>query len=184
MSKDVKSNWKTLSGEVAYDNPWIRTEHHKVITPTGIEGIYGKVHLKNLAIGIIPLDSENNTWLVGQYRYPLNMYSWEIPMGGGPLNRPIIESARRELQEETGLRAFHWQQILEIHTSNCVTDEHGFVFVAKELEEGDTSFDETEQLDIHKLPFAEAYQMVLQGKITDSLSVAGILKVQLQFFNK
>lgn len=172
----IKNPWQKLSGKLIYDNPWIRVEEDQVINPSGGRGIYGKVHFKNKAIGIIPLDAHQNTWLVGQYRYPLDEYSWEIPMGGGPIEQDILGSAQRELKEETGLTAKHWTQIMRIHTSNSVTDEEGFIFLAQELTEGKPAFEETEDLALQKLPFAEALEMVMQGKITDSLSIAGILK--------
>lgn len=176
--KSHQNPWKKLSSKHIYENPWIQVIEDQVIRPNNSEGIYGRVLFKNKAIGIIPLDEANNTWLVGQYRYALNEYSWEIPMGGGPVNNDILESAKRELKEETGLIAKKWKQIMRIHTSNSVTNEEGFVFVARDLEQGETEFDETEDLKIWKLPFEEAYQMVMNGEITDSLSIAGILKVK------
>lgn len=175
---DSENPWKTLSTKEIYDNPWIKLEEHEVINPGGGKGIYGKVSFKNKAIGIIPIDENNFTWLVGQYRYTLNEYSWEIPMGGGPNENDILESAQRELKEETGLTANKWEQIMRIHTSNSVTDEEGFIFVAEELIEGDRELEESEQdLKLWKVPFAVALDMVIKGRITDSLSVAGILKV-------
>jgi 8-oxo-dGTP pyrophosphatase MutT (NUDIX family) len=147
-----------------------------VITPTQKEGIYGKVSFKNLAIGIVPIDNKGYTWLVGQHRYTLDEYSWEIPMGGGSQEETALESAKRELREETGLKAAEWSLLLKIHTSNSVTDEVGYVYLAKELTQGETEFDDTEDLKIWYLPFQEAYQMVLDGKITDAISMAGIFK--------
>jgi 8-oxo-dGTP pyrophosphatase MutT (NUDIX family) len=172
----IENPWQKLSNKLIYENPWIRVEEDQVINPAGGRGIYGKVHFKNKAIGIIPLDEHQNTWLVGQYRYPLDEYSWEIPMGGGPLGQDVLASAQRELKEETGLTALRWTQILRIHTSNSVTDEEGFVYLAQELTEGSPAFEETEDLALQKLPFTDALEMVMQGKITDSLSIAGILK--------
>lgn len=169
--------WKTETINHIYDNPWIEVEEHQVINPAGKPGIYGKVHFKNKAIGIIPIDENGNTWIVGQYRYPLEEYSWEIPMGGGPLGTSILESAKRELKEETGLTAKKWTEVLRIHTSNSVTDEEGFVYLAEELSEGKTEFEETEVLSIKKLPFREVVDMVVNGVITDGISIAGILKV-------
>lgn len=169
--------WKKVSSKVIYDNPWIEVEEFQVLTPAGTPGIYGKVHFKNKAIGIVPVDDELNTWLVGQYRFPLDEYSWEIPMGGGPIGVDVLESAKRELREETGLTAKKWTNIQRIHTSNSVTDEEGFVFLAEGLEEGETDFEETEQLTVRKLPLREALQMVMTGEITDGISVAGLLKV-------
>jgi len=128
-----------------------------------------------LAIGIVPVDDELNTYLVGQYRYTVNQYSWEIPEGGGPLGEEPLETAKRELLEETGLEAKEWSLLTPIHTSNSVTDEYGFVYMAKNLTQGKAEPEETEALSVWKLPLAEAIQMVEEGKITDSLSIAGLL---------
>lgn len=179
MTKDeIKNPWKTLSGELKYENKWISVTEYQVINPAGGNGIYGKVHFKNKAIGVVPVDHELNTWLVGQFRYTLNEWSWEIPEGGGPPNESPVECARRELQEETGLRAHRWTQILRFHTSNSVTDEEGFIFMAEGLEEGKNSLEETEaDMKVWKLPLNKAVQMVTEGKITDSLSAMGLLMV-------
>ncbi len=172
------SPWKTISSKPIYDNPWINVTEFQVINPGGGEGIYGKVSFKNKAIGIIPIDAEGNTWLVGQHRYTLNAFSWEIPMGGGPLQEDILTSAKRELEEETGLIAGRWTNILRIHTSNSVTDEEGFVFLAEDLTPGKSSLEPSESdLILKKLPFREALRMVMDQEITDSLSLAGLLKV-------
>jgi 8-oxo-dGTP pyrophosphatase MutT (NUDIX family) len=178
MKEEIKNPWTTLSGEVKYDNPWITVTEFQVINPSGGRGIYGKVHFKNKAIGIIPLDKDMNTWLVGQYRYTLNAWHWEIPEGGGPLSQEPLASAQRELREETGLIARTWTEIVHLHTSNSVTDEEGHIFLAEDLEVGASALEETEaDLKVWKLPFKEALEMVIQGKITDSMSVMAILKV-------
>ena len=171
-----KNPWKRLDSRLIYDNPWIRVDEHNVINPKGGKGIYGKVHFKNKAIGIIPIDKDLNTWLVGQYRYTLDEYSWEIPMGGGPLEDDILASAQRELKEETGIAAEHWEVILRIHTSNSVTDEEGFVYLAQGLIFGETSEEETELLEVRKMPFKDVLEWANDGKITDALSLAGIFK--------
>jgi ADP-ribose pyrophosphatase len=174
----MNNPWTTLSSKEIYSNKWIEVTEHNVITPGGGDGIYGKVHFKNKAIGIIPVDEHGNTWLVGQYRYTLNEYSWEIPEGGGPIEIPVLDSAKRELKEETGLAANRWHLLLRIHTSNSVTDEEGFVFLAEDLREGDHELEDTEaDLKVKKLPLREAVDMVMNGEITDSMSVAGLLKV-------
>ncbi|RYU79938.1 NUDIX domain-containing protein [Hymenobacter persicinus] len=170
--------WQVLSSAVQYQNPWISVREDQVINPAGGRGIYGVVSMKNKALGIVPVDAEGNTWLVGQYRYPLNEYSWEIPMGGGPVERDILESAQRELKEETGLLARRWTNIARLHTSNSVTDEEGFVFLAEELEHGETEPEETEDLRLWKLPLAEAVELVMSNRITDAISVAGLLKAE------
>ncbi|HEX8530218.1 MAG TPA: NUDIX hydrolase [Cytophagales bacterium] len=168
--------WKTLSTRPLYDNPWIGVREDQVINPKGGKGIYGVVHFKNKAIGIIPVDEEGYTWLVGQYRYALEEYCWEIPMGGGPLAIDILESAKRELKEETGFTAARWTMIARIHTSNSVTDEEGFVFLAEDLTPGETAPEETEDLVVRKVHLREAVAMAMDNRITDSISVAGLLK--------
>ena len=168
--------WKKLSSRKVYENPWIMLEEHEVINPKGGKGIYGKIHFKNKAIGIVPIDEDLNTWLVGQYRYTLDEYSWEIPMGGGPLTDDLLLSAKRELREETGISAREWELILRIHTSNSVTDEEGFCFLARKLSFGKSAEDDTELLRIKKLPFRTALEWAFDGKITDALSLAGIFK--------
>ena len=173
--------WQTQSRREVYDNPWIKVHEDQVITPRGGQGIYGWAHFKNKAIGIVPVDEQRNTWLVGQYRYTLDEYSWEIPMGGGPNEQDPLESARRELKEETGLTAEKWQQIMRIHTSNSVTNEEGFIFLAQQLTPGETAFDETEELRIRKLPLADALAMVLDSQITDAISISGIFRVARMF---
>ena len=135
-----------------------------------------KINIKNKAIGIIPIDENGNTWLVGQFRYTLDAYSWEIPMGGGPIDQDLLESAKRELKEETGLSAEKWTELMKIHTSNSVTDEWGLIYLAQELTEGETEFEDSAVLQVKKLPFQEALNMVMRGEITDSISVAGLLK--------
>ncbi len=173
----TENPWKTKVIQTVYENPWIRLEKHDIINPAGKDGVYGKVHFKNKAMGIIPIDEEGYTWLVGQFRYTLDVYSWEIPMGGGPIELDLLESAKRELKEETGLIAEKWTEVLRIHTSNSVTDEEGIVYLAEGLTEGETEFEETEVLQIKRVPFKEVVEMVMTGEITDSISIAGILKV-------
>jgi 8-oxo-dGTP pyrophosphatase MutT (NUDIX family) len=169
--------WQTRSRHTAYENPWIRVEHREVLNPSGGPGIYGVIHFKNTAVGVVPLDADGYTWLVGQYRYTLQQYSWEIPEGGGPLGTDPLDAARRELLEETGLRAGKWTPLLEMHTSNSVTDEYGVVYVAQDLTQGEAEPEETEQLHIRRVPFSEAVDMVMRGEITDSLSMIAILKL-------
>ncbi len=178
MSTENKKSWITRSSEEKYDNFWINLTEYQVINPAGKPSIYGKVHFKNRAIGIIPLDDHMNTWLVGQNRYVLNEWSWEIPEGGGPLSVNVLDSAKRELKEETGLSADRWTLIQRAHLSNSVSDEEGFIFLAQGLTEGTKELEDTEaDMKVWKLPFEEAIKMVLEGQITDSLSVMGILKV-------
>lgn len=171
--------WKVLSSQEMYNNNWIKVTEHQVLNPAGGKGIYGEVHFKNIAIGILPLDSAYNTWLVGQYRFPTKSYSWEIVEGGGPIGTEPIESAKRELAEETGLIASRFTEIQKMQLSNSVSDEIAIIYLAQDLQLGLSSPEETEELAIRKMPFAEAYQMVIDGKITDSISVAAILKTKI-----
>lgn len=179
MIDENHNPWKTLSGKEIYDNPWINVTEYQVINPSGGTGIYGKVHFKNLGIGILPLDDEMHTWLVGQYRYTLGQYSWEIPEGGCPEGTDPLDTAKRELLEETGLIAAEWEQLMPFHLSNSVCDEFGYIFLARGLKQGESEPEETEQLQVKRVPFDDAYQMVISGKITDSLSVAAILRVKI-----
>ena len=185
VNPEKNQPWTALSSQEKYDNPWINVTEYQVINPGGNHGIYGKVHFKNKAIGIIALDDQVNTWLVGQHRFVLDEWSWEIPEGGGPLLDDPLESAKRELQEETGLTAKRWQQVLRVHLSNSVSDEEGFVFLAQDIQAGPRTPEDTEaDMKIWKLPFTEALSMVDQGKITDSLSVMGILRVARMLGNQ
>lgn len=171
--------WVTIDSHKIYENNWIGLTEHNVINPSGGKGIYGEVHFKNYAIGIMVLDEEHNTWLVGQYRFPLKAYSWEIPEGGGPLESDPLESAQRELMEETGLSASEWIEIQRMHLSNSVSNELAIIYIARGLSQGEAEPEETEQLTLRKVPFDDAYQMVLNGEITDSISVAAILKTKI-----
>jgi 8-oxo-dGTP pyrophosphatase MutT (NUDIX family) len=180
MTETNKNNpWKTLQSTQVYESPWICVHHHEVLNPAGNEGTYSVVHFKKLAVGIVPLDEENNTWLVGQYRYPMDSYTWEIPEGGGERDLTPLVSAQRELLEECGLIANQWKMIQELQLSNSATDEVAYLFVAKGLEYTQAQPEETEQLVIKKLPFYTVYQMVIDGNITDAMSVAAILRVKL-----
>ena len=171
--------WKTISEETAYENAWIRVEHHEVLNPAGNPGIYGKVHFKNTAIAIIAVDSEGFTYLVGQFRYTLNTYSWEVPEGGCSIEsgESILEAAKRELLEETGLVALEWTELGEVYLSNSVSDEKAVMYLAQNLSQQQACPEETEQLKIRKLPLKEAIEMAQNGEITDALSVLSLLKI-------
>lgn len=175
----MQNPWKTLKKEMVYENDWICVHHHDVLNPSGNPGIYGTVEFKNLAVGVIPVDAEGCTYLVGQFRYPLNQYSWEIPEGGCKLGTSALETAKRELKEETGIVAAQWQEIQKIHTSNSVTNEVGYIYLAEGLTFESSQPDDDEQLQIKKVTLREAYQLIEDGSITDSLSLAGLMKLKI-----
>lgn len=176
---DETSNpWKTLASEEVYDNPWISVREDKVVRPDGEPGIYGVVHFKHVAIGILPVE-DDHIYLVGQYRYPLNQYSWEIPEGGCPEDEDLLAAAQRELAEETGLRAENWTMMGEAHLSNSVSDERAVWFLATGLTQGEHDPEGTEQLNVRRLSSAQVLQMMRTGEITDALSLLAIINYQL-----
>jgi 8-oxo-dGTP pyrophosphatase MutT (NUDIX family) len=178
-SDEKVGGWKTKTSSVVYENPWLKVSHEEVITPKGTDGIYGVVHFKNTAIGVVPIDEDANTWLVKQSRYTLNQYTWEIPEGGCPQGESLLDAARRELEEEVGLLANDWQQLMTMHLSNSVTDEFCVVFVARDLFAGQQQLEATEDIEVKKLPLLEAIEMVKSGEISDAISVAALLRIAL-----
>ncbi len=179
MHQSEENPWKITSEKRIYDNPWIGLTEYQVLNPSGNPGIYGKIDFKNIAIGVLPLDDDLNTYLVGQYRFPIDKYSWEMPEGGGPLGLDPLDSAKRELLEETGLKADEWTEIQRLHLSNSVSDELSILYVARGLKQYEAEPEETEQLIIKKVPFEEVYQMVCNGEITDSMTIVAVLRVRL-----
>jgi len=168
--------WIRRSRRVAYENPWIAVQHDEVTRPDGQPGIYGVVHFKNRAVGVVARDAQGRVILVGQYRYALDVYSWEIPEGGGPFSEDPLAAAQRELREETGLSARRWTQLGITHTSNSVSDEEARYYLAEELEQGEAEPEGTEQLALRWVEFDEALRMVHTGEITDALSVVALLQ--------
>lgn len=178
MDKNEENPWKTLDETNVFESAWIKVTSANVVNPAGNPAKYGWVHFKNLAIGILPLDAEKNTWLVGQYRYPLHAYSWEIPEGGCPLGTSPVESAKRELLEETGIEAKNFKELFRMHLSNSVSDEYSLSYLATGLTFSKPQPEESEVLQVKKLSLNEAFKWVLEGKITDSISVATIQRVK------
>ncbi len=175
---ELENPWQTLSGEHIYENPWIKLTEYQVINPSGNPGIYGLVHFKNQAIGVAPYE-DGYLWMVGQYRYTLNEYQWEIPEGGGPWGEDPLESAKRELKEETGLVADKYEVLFEINPSNSVSDEWGLVYLATGLTPGMASPEDTEQLQVKKMKLEEVYERIERREIRDSMTISATYKLML-----
>jgi 8-oxo-dGTP pyrophosphatase MutT (NUDIX family) len=178
MSSDEETHdpWTVLSQDVVYENAWVRVEHREVINPAGKPGVYGIVRFLKVAVGVVPIDAAGRVHLVGQWRPPLEAYSWEIPEGGAEPGEPPADCARRELQEETGLTCAGLIPILEMDLSNSSTDERSALFLATELSPGAAAPDETERLAHKVVPFQTALDMALTGQIRDAMTVAALLR--------
>ncbi len=182
--RPVKNPWTVLRSKKIYDNPWISVREDRVLTPTSKAGIYGVVQFKNIAVGVIAIHKDKKgrdcVLLVGQYRYPLGRYSWEIPEGGCPRGEKPLTAAKRELKEETGFSARSWSKALELDLSNSVTDERAIIYFAKDLTRGPASPDPTEILKLKSVRLTKALDMVLTGEITDAISVAALLRASVK----
>ncbi len=174
MPDENRNPWDVLSTRVVYDNPWIRVREDAVVHPNGERGIYGVVQYKNVAVGVLAIEDEH-IYLVGQYRYPLGRYSWEIPEGGCAPGEEPLGAARRELEEETGLSARAWRKLGEAYLSNSVSDEIAIWFVATGLTQGERRPEASEQIQVRRLPLERAIRMALSGEIDDALSLLGLL---------
>jgi 8-oxo-dGTP pyrophosphatase MutT (NUDIX family) len=179
-SPTPKGSWIRNARRVAYENPWLTLWHDDVTRPDGAPGIYGVVHFANLAAGVLVLDDDDRVLLVGQHRYPIDVYSWEIPEGGVPAGETALDGARRELREETGVEASDWRELARIHLSNSVTDELAILFIATGLTHGVATPDGTEDLAIRWMPFADVLAMTLDGRISDAMTVVAVERLGLQ----
>lgn len=171
--------WTRTSRRVAYDNPWITVWHDEVIRPDGSPGIYGVVHFVSRAAGVVVLDDDDRVLLVGQHRYTLGVYSWEIPEGGVGPGESAIDGARRELREETGVEADAWRELAQVHLSNSVSDEAGVVFAAHATSHGQAAPEPSEELAVRWIPFGEALAMTTDGRITDAITIIGLQRIAL-----
>jgi 8-oxo-dGTP pyrophosphatase MutT (NUDIX family) len=181
VSTTESNPWRRVSRRVAYDNPWIEVLHDDVIRPDGKPGIYGVVHFRHLAIGVVPMDVERDAvLLVGQFRYTLDHYSWEVPEGGGGFDEEPEAAARRELLEETGYRGGKWRELCRAELSNSVTDEAMIMFVATDLEAGEASPEGTEQIEMRWVPFDETLAMIRRGEIRDAMTILALQQLALE----
>ena len=179
VEPDRSNPWTTLGSRPVYENPWIAVREDSVIRPDGRPGIYGVVHFKNTAVGVLPVDEQGRMWLVGQFRYQLGRYSWEIPEGAGAAGETPEETAHRELREETGLSAGRLEFLSQAHLSNSVSDEVAYLYRATELKAGVSQPEGTERLDVRRVEWAEAWAMFERGLITDAMSVIALGVVAL-----
>jgi 8-oxo-dGTP pyrophosphatase MutT (NUDIX family) len=168
-----KNPWKTLRSRILIENPWFKLRQDDVLRPDGKPGSYNTV-LAPVAAGVVPCFEDGSILLVGQYRYSISRYSWEIPEGGGHGDEKPVQIARRELLEETGYRARRMRKLGLFHTSNSFTDETAHLFLATGLTPGPSNPDGTEEIVPRRLAFAEAYRMAVGGEITDSLTLVAL----------
>jgi 8-oxo-dGTP pyrophosphatase MutT (NUDIX family) len=174
----MRNPWRTLSSRTLYRNPWLTLREDKVIRPDGAEGIYSVVEVQP-SCGIVAINDENKIALVGQWRYVHNRYSLEIPTGGSEQDETPLDAAKRELLEETGLTARDWTALGTIDNSNGATTDVAHLFLARNLTTGPAVPQGDEQIELRWMSFADAVLSVMNGEITESVSVAAILKVEL-----
>jgi 8-oxo-dGTP pyrophosphatase MutT (NUDIX family) len=172
-----RARWQPRNARVIHSSPWIEVELSEPIAPTGRVAQYGMVRFRNRAMGMIPLHEDGTVTLVGQMRYTFDAWSWEIPEGGVPHDEDAMAGARRELREETGFEAASLVEILRLDLSNSVSDEVGIIYLATGLTQGETQWDDTENLEIARVPFKDVLEAVIKGQIRDSLTVAAVLRV-------
>ena len=179
MSDVERNPWQRISRRLAYENPWIELYHDEVVRPDGKPGVYGVVHFRHRAIGVVPMEGDR-ILLVGQYRYTLDRYSWEIPEGGGDFDEDPEAAARRELAEETGYTGGEWRELCRADLSNSVTDEAAITFVATGLVAGPAAPDGTEELATHWVTFDEAMALIAAGEIRDAMSILALQQLALE----
>jgi len=184
MNKPTKPDWMAPAGKpwairtakTVYQNPWLTVREYQATAPTGRPALYGVVNFQNYALAILPLHADGTVTLVGQYRFALADYSWEIPEGGGPLGQDLRAGAQRELREETGLIAEDWREVMRLQLSNSVTDEQAVGYIALDLTQAESDPDETESIQIARVPFRQVLDLAVCGIITDVLTVATLLR--------
>ena len=170
--------WASASGPApVHANPWFTVEAHEAIAPTGARTPYFVHRPRNLATGVVPLHTDGTVTLVGQWRFPLGRYGWEIPEGGAPFDEAPLEGCKRELREEAGLEAAHWRPILTLELSNASTDEIAHVYLATGLAPCPAAPEATEELTQARAPFTEALHAAVTGRVQDAITVAALLRV-------
>jgi len=169
--------WRTKSSRVVYENAWIRVREDQVIRPDGGPGLYGVIEIRP-SVGVVALNDQDQIVLVGQWRYSVNRYSWEIPRGGShPGEQNMLDVAKRELAEEAGVVADEWRVLGPVDVCNGVADDVQTLFLATGLSSTEMSLDPEEDITVEWKPFEEAVRMAMDGRITEVCSVAAILRV-------
>lgn len=174
--EDDTDPWTVKAKRIGFRNDWFAIEEHEVIHPGGREGRYDVIRIRRLAVGVLPIDADGHVHLVGQWRFPLGRYSWEMPEGGAEPGEEALDCARRELEEETGFRAAEFRKVLEMDMSNSLTDERAVIFLATGLTPGAAAPEDVEVLKRRAAPFREVLARVVDGRIRDSMSVAAMLR--------
>lgn len=164
------------ASHIAYQNPWITVEHQDVLRPDGKPGVYGIVRFANRAVGVLPIDDAGYVCMVGQYRRPVEAWSWEMPEGGVPYDEDLETGARRELVEEAGIQASTLIKVLDMDLSNSVSDETAICFIAYGLSGGELAPEGTEVLSLQQLHFTQLLAEVEAGRIRDALTVATVYR--------
>jgi 8-oxo-dGTP pyrophosphatase MutT (NUDIX family) len=172
--------WRRRSRSTAYANPGIEVFHDEVERPDGSNGIYGVVHFRTQAVGVVAVGDDGRLLLVGQHRYPLDEYSWEIPEGGVEDGEALLDGAKRELREETGYEAGAWRRLCRMTVSNSVTDERGAIFLATGLRPGPAAPEPTEDLAIRWATLDEVLAEMNAGEIHDVITLAGVSRYALE----
>ncbi len=170
--------WKAGDERVVFESNWISVTEQTATAPTGNPARYGLVRFKNIAIAVLPIHDDGTVTLVGQHRFPLGDYTWELPEGGSPMGEDPLDGAKRELAEETGLVAAEWREIMRAQLSNSITDERMIGYLALGLSEGPHphAADDTEAIALVRAPFREALDAAMAGHLQDMLTVAMLLR--------
>jgi 8-oxo-dGTP pyrophosphatase MutT (NUDIX family) len=168
--------WRSDGTETVFDNPWMAVTRHPATAPTGHAADYAVVRLKNVGTGVLPVYDDGTVVLVGQQRFALANYSWEMPEGGAPLDEDPFDGVRRELAEEAGLEAVHWASALSVEMSNSITDEIGKTWIAWDLSPVPVAPDPTEVIAVVRVPFMDLLDEIGRGTVKDAMTVATAYK--------
>lgn len=168
--------WKDHGHSVFFESPWMKLTRHEATAPTGVRADYMVMRPQNMSVGVLPLHDDGTVTLVGQQRFALANWSWEMPEGGAPFDEDPLEGARRELAEEAGLAAAQWRQALKAEMSNSITDERALAWVAWDLTPAPLAPDPTEVIRAARVPFGDLLREIGRGAVRDMFTVATTLR--------